>query len=247
MVKQGIPDEADLLIPENERLFKTPFSPLYWKLAFEEFKKPKIMALAALIIAIRVVIGIFSIPVAGMDLKMTFGFFFNALGSMIYGPIVALISGAVSDLANFILFPSGYPLFLGYTLNAMLSSFFFAIFLYRARLSVWRCALARASVNIFVNVFLGCTWSAMLYSKGYLYYLGKSYLKNVILLPLEIILLAFFLYEFQPILLKFKLIPKQERIKITKVHIVFVVAACVLLAAIIGVYVYNLIFVPAEA
>ena len=38
-----------------------------------------------------------------------------------------------------------------------------------------------------VNVLMGSCWSAMLYSKGYLFYFTNSIIKNTLLLPLEII------------------------------------------------------------
>ncbi len=227
-------------LPDENRLFATPFSLAYWRAAALEMTKLRSLVLAAVVIALRVAVSFIAIPV-GESLKITFGFFFNALGSMIYGPIVALIGGAAEDIIGFFAFPSGYPFFFGYTLNAMLSSFIFAIFLYRTQLSFWRVAVSRACVNVFVNIFLGSLWSTMLYSKGFVYYIGKSYFKNLTLLPLEIILLAFFLFYLQPFLMGSKLIPQQNKIKITRTHIIVLVVACVLLALFVGLYVWELI------
>ena len=53
-----------------------------------------------------------------------------------------------------------------------------------------RLFFSRGVVNMLVNVVMGSVWSAVLYGKGYLYYLAKSLVKNSILLPLEVMLLG---------------------------------------------------------
>ena len=90
----------------NYKTFKTPFCREYWKLAFAEFKNTKMIVFAALILALRIAVKPLSIPVAG-DLKEGIGFIVNAFGSMIYGPIVSLLSGALSDTLGYLLYPSG--------------------------------------------------------------------------------------------------------------------------------------------
>ena len=92
--------------PVSHKTFKTPFCREYWQLAFAEFKDTKMIVFAALILALRVAVKPLSIPVAG-DLKEGIGFIVNAFGSMIYGPVLALLSGALSDTLGYLLYPSG--------------------------------------------------------------------------------------------------------------------------------------------
>ena len=92
------------------------------------------------------------------------------------------------------------PFFPGYTLTAMAGSFVYALFLYRARITVRRIVLCKLCVNLLVNVGLNCLWSAMLYSKGYLFYLGQSLAKNLLMLPVEIVILLTFLRIMLPVL-----------------------------------------------
>jgi len=194
-------------------LYKTPFSKSYWQQSLQDFKSLRMLTLAALLIALRLILKNFNIPIAeGMNIY--FGYLLNALGAMIYGPVMAIATGFVADNLGFFLFPSQYGYFFGYTITAMAGSLIYALFFYRARVSVLRIALAKLSVNVFVNIMLGALWSSMLYSKGYLYYLGRSVVKNVVMLPVEIILMTLFFQVMIPVLRQLKLIPPQPQKRI---------------------------------
>jgi hypothetical protein len=51
-----------------------------------------------------------------------------------------------------------------------------------------------------INVFLGSLWSAMLYSKGYIYYMTTSAWKNALYLPFQILLLVWILQAVLPMM-----------------------------------------------
>ena len=71
----------------------------------------------------------------------------------------------------------------------MLAGFFTGLLLYRRPVSLWRVVLLRVIVDFGVNVALGSVWKAMLYGKGYYYYLVSGLWKNALLLPVEVILI----------------------------------------------------------
>ena len=91
---------------KNRKLFTTPFSAEYWQLSLKEMKSVKVLVIAALLTALRIAIKSAKIPI-GPDLTVTFGFVVNALGSMIYGPVMAAVTSAVSDILGAVIFPSG--------------------------------------------------------------------------------------------------------------------------------------------
>ena len=197
----------------SSTLYRTPFSAAYWKQAAADSKSIRMLTVAALLIALRLILKNFNIPIS-QGQAIYFGYIFNAMGAMIYGPIMGIFTGFVVDILGFILFPSPYGFFFGYTITAMAGSFLYALFFYRTRILVLKIALAKLSVNVFVNIGLGALWSSMLYGKGYFYYLAKSVIKNLVMLPIEILLLYFFLQLMIPILHRMRLTPKQPKDRI---------------------------------
>lgn len=197
--------------PGKLRTFRTPFTPSYWKEAAGEVKKPRILAVTALFIGLDIIIGMFYIPMPfGDNLRVYFGYFTNSMCCMVCGPVMALIFGFVRDILGFLANSSG-GFFFGYTLSAMLGSLVYALFFYRARITVVRILCCKLIINVCVNILLGSLWSAILFSKGYYFYMVSSTVKNLMLLPVEVILLVLFYQVTLPILVKMKWIPEQPK------------------------------------
>ena len=197
--------------PGKLRTFRTPFTPSYWKEAAGEVKKPRILAVTALFIGLDIIIGMFYIPMPfGDNLRVYFGYFTNSMCCMVCGPVMALIFGFVRDVLGFLANPSG-GFFFGYTLSAMLGSLVYALFFYRARITVVRILCCKLIINACGNILLGSLWSAILFSKGYYFYMASSTVKNLMLLPVEVILLVLFYQVTLPVLVKMKWIPEQPK------------------------------------
>ena len=93
----------------------------------------------------------------------------------------------------------------------MLGSVTYALFFYRQRLSVLRIFLCRLVVNLVINVLIGSIWSAMLMGKGYYYYLTKSIVKNLLLLPAETAVMYVVFRTMTPLLERMKLVVPQGK------------------------------------
>jgi len=187
----------------------SPFTRGYWRTAAKELKNLRMLTLAAIVVALRIVLGGVRIPL-GDNLNIFFGYLINSLGSAIYGPVVALLSGFATDILGYFVRPDG-PFFPGYVLSTMLGSFFYALFFYRARITLPRIIGAKLTVNLLVNVGLGALWSAIQFSKGYYYYLVKSLTKNIGMLPIEVFLLWLFLRAMAPVCARNGLLPRQGK------------------------------------
>lgn len=153
---------------------------------FSNLKDFRMVVLAGLIAAVVIMCKSMFFTV-GDNLRVYFGYIAVMIGCYIYGPILGILVGFVSDLLGYFLFPSG-DYFFGYTISAMLAGFVYGMFLYKSRISFLRIFFAKAFVNIFVNLCLGSLWSQMISGKAYLYYFYKSLVKNLVLLPIESII-----------------------------------------------------------
>ena len=184
------------------------FTKDYWSSSAEKLKSVRYLAIMAIFIALKTMMSSLYIPVSE-NLRIGFSFIVTAVEGAVIGPVAGLISGAVTDLVGFMIFPSG-PFFFGYTITSMLGVFLYALFLYRQKITILRLALCKFSVSALCNVILGSLWSAMLYSKGYLFYLTNSLIKNAVLLPVEIMILVLVFNVMIPVLTKSRLIEPQN-------------------------------------
>ena len=187
---------------------RSPLTAAYWREAAAALRKPRLLAVAALFLALCVAISSFFIPLVN-NLRVYFTFVPKALCAAVCGPVAALVFGLADDLLGVMIHPSG-AFFFGYTVSAMLGMVIYALGLFRRKITILRLALTKLAVNLLVNVGLGALWSSMIYGKAYLFYAGSSLVKNLILWPAEVILLAVFFRLLGPTMERAKLIPRQE-------------------------------------
>ena len=196
-------------IQKSTAMYAHPFSKAYWRDAAMELKDTKMLVIAALMIALRVSMKWTVIPLAP-NLNINVGApLINAMGAMIFGPVVAALAACVSDLAGFLLFPQGGVYFLPYMFVEMAGSVLFALFFYRAKVSVTRVILARFSMDLFVNIILNSLVSMWYYAailgKSYAFMILPAVIKNLCLFPIESFLLTLFLGVVIPVTRRMKL------------------------------------------
>lgn len=189
-------------------IFKTPFSPAYWRESLKSFHNIRSMVFAALMVAACVVLSQFSIPVTPEGRTISLSFLARALCSLVYGPIGALAFGVVEDTVSFLLDSGGYPYFPGYAVTTMLGCFTYALFFYRTKITVVKVFLAKLLTNL-QNVILGALWSSILLGKGYLVVMIDSAWKNLFTLPIYTIILVIVLQALLPVMHKIGIIPDQ--------------------------------------
>ena len=192
----------------QSKLYKSSLSPSFWKKAAGEIKSIKQIILSAIFVAITMAIARFFIPIPVMGgQRIYFTFFVKALGTVIYGPIVGGIAAAVGDIIGAILFPTG-PFFIGYTISAFLGTFIYGLFFYRQKITIFKIFMAKFTINIFVNSFLGSLWIYLMNRESKLFWpLFLARLpKNIILLPIEVLVMYLFFTMIIPIMKKMKVI-----------------------------------------
>ena len=193
-------------------LYPHPFSKAYWRDACAELKSTKMLVFAALMIALRVALKLVAIPLAP-NLKINTAFLANALGAMVFGPVVAGLSAIVSDVLGVII--TGDQYFPPFVLTEIAGSMIFALFLYRAKLTPTRVMLSRFCICFFVNIVLQTPimmlyYQLMMGGKHYVLALPQI-LKNLFMFPIESVLLTLFLSVIQPITYRMKLTYSADR------------------------------------
>ena len=231
---------------KNTQLFTHPFSRAYWRLAAAECKDGKMLAIAAMLTAMRIAVKSLSIPV-GPSLKITFGFLVNAVGSMIYGPVVAIAASAVSDTLGALLFPSG-AYFFPFIFEEIAGGVLFALFYYRAKLSTTRVMLGRLAVTAVCNLILNpalLTWYyAVIVGKSYAFMTWPRLAKNVALFPLQTVALVLLINLLLPATNRMGLTcTGGEKLKITGKNVFALIALTVIAAAAVAAY-YVWVYQP---
>ncbi len=223
---------------KSRTLYAHPFSKAYWKDAAAEMKDTRMLVFAALMIALRVAMKFLAIPLAP-NLKIQTAFIANAMGAMVFGPVVGIFAAAVSDFLGVLL--SGDTYFVPFILTEITGTLIFALFLYRAKVTPTRVMLSRFCICFFVNILLQ-TPLMMLYYK---IVLGKSgylltvphILKNLFCFPVESVVLTLFLKMVQPATYKMGLTYDSEvRLQFDKKQTVALV--CMFLVGCVSTYAY---------
>ena len=200
-------------VNKSNKLYKTPFTPSYWRDAAAELKDTKMLVFAALMIALRVALKPLAIPL-GPQLSIQTAMLATALGAMIFGPVVAIPAAMISDTVGFMIYPTG-DYFLPFVLTEIASTLFYALFLYRANVTPVRVMLSRFCICFFVNVIL----QQFIYAWWYVYIgnpdkakdqiLGimtvARIFKNLAMFPIESVVLTLFLKFLLPVTKRAKL------------------------------------------
>lgn len=235
---------------ENKEEKYGVFTKEYWRLAARQFGDVRMITIAALIVALRIAVKMFRVPLAA-GLSITFDAYVNSLGSVIYGPLVGLMVGFVSDILGLVAVGRVGEYFPPFTLVEMASSFIFALFFWRKKITFSRALTAKFSVNFICNIIMTSAfekWRIAVMSgaeaaEKYNIINGVRIAKNLILFPLEATLIIIVLSAALPVLAKFKLLDKDHgsvdkptRVKLIS-QIVFFMALSV---ALVLLYVFFL-------
>ena len=194
-------------LQKSTKLYAHPFCKDYWRDAMMEMKDTKMLVFAALIVALRVALKtIIRIPL-GPSLDITPAFLANALGAMVYGPVVGALGAVVSDVLGVLL--RGDTYFLPYVLTEISGTLIFALFFYRQKITPTRVVLSRFCICFFVNILLQ-TPIDMLFQYVYYGYANVTLtlpriFKNLFMFPLESVVLTVFLNAIQPVTYRLRL------------------------------------------
>ncbi len=221
-------------------------SAAYWRDAAANLKDTRMLALAAMIVALRAICKMLEIPLAP-GLNINVAALFNSVGAMVYGPVVGVVGAIVSDPLGYLLHPDG-PYFLPFMLTDMSSSLIFGLFFWRRRLTVSRTMTAKFTVNMISNVVLTSLIMKWYYFLFYGVEKAQAYnlinltriVKNLVMFPIEALFIAAVIGALTPALHRLRLLPKQEEMKLEFRHYLLLTLLTVLAVGLVVFYVYFL-------
>ena len=157
--------------------------------SFRALSRTRAITTSGLLLAIQMVLSSYGVIEVTDSLKISLAHLAIAPTAILFGPVVAGLQGALSDLLGFILRPSG-PYFPGFTLSAALLGVIYGMLLYKTKRTTWQIIAARALVCVFVNIVLNTVFLTMLYGPSRLATLPVRIVKNLIQLPIDCLLLG---------------------------------------------------------
>lgn len=120
-------------------------------------------------------------------LKIGFGFIPNILSSVVFGPLIGGLINAMVDLIGAIAMPKGGAFFPGFTVSAFISGVIYGLFLYKKEITYKNLTLAIATNMLVVSLGLNTYWITLLSGKGFLALVPLRITKELIMLPIEVI------------------------------------------------------------
>ncbi|MGN1048189.1 MAG: folate family ECF transporter S component [Eubacteriales bacterium] len=205
----------------------------YLRAAAGEFSNTRSLAAAALLCAMCIIIEKFDIPIIYGVLNISFTYVAVSLCSLLTGPLVAIPCGIITDLVGIV--GTGYTCFFGYTLSAVAGAVIYALFLYRKPLTFERILLSRLTVDVLVNVFLGSVWRVMMAKGPYMFYVTVAGIKNLLMLPFEVLIMVLFLNAVLPALSRmgFGVSGKKIEVSVAKIAVWLIILVIFAAAAVL--------------
>lgn len=194
------------------------FTKQYWKDSISSFKDIKKLVLMSIFMGLCVALGgYFPIKIFGRYISLLFVIW--PIVGFLFGPIPTMFLAGVVDLLVFFLFPTGYPMYIGYTLTQMLIGFLNGLFFYKTRISIFKIFIMKLLINFVIHVGIESIFYADIMGlnlDGFIAYMITGAAKNGIFLPFEVIIISIVLIAMIPV---FRVLKLGEEKYLDKVHI----------------------------
>lgn len=155
-----------------------------------KLRNPKYLTIAAMLTAIAVILGFFKISITSF-IEIRFASLPIAISGAFMGPVVGGIVGGLADVLGYIVKPTG-PFFPGFTLTTILTGVIYGICLKPdedGNIKLKRIIIGQLIVTLIINTLLNTVWLAVLYGKAFEVMIFSRLFKELIMLPINIIIL----------------------------------------------------------
>lgn len=135
----------------------------------KELKRIYPLAAIAMLLALRVVLGMFAnatLPMFGNTVKISGSFLPIAIAGAMFGPVPAALVGALGDVISFMIAPMGSYI-PGFTISGALTGLIYGFVLYKDNVTIPRTIIAWLINALTVETFLAAFWFYIFYNPGY--------------------------------------------------------------------------------
>lgn len=208
------------------------------KRAFTESAKAlrdtRTLTRCAMLLALQIALGLVSDFYLTPDLRISFGFIPQAMTGYLFGPVPAMISGALADVIGYLIKPTAayHP---GLTLSAVLGGLVYGSIFYRRWLDGLRVVQAKLIVDVFINILLNTFWLQQILGRAFMLMLPGRIIKNMAMLPVDVMLLMLVLPTLKRVA---KPLPEWESAPPGR-HRRALAVLCIVLAVVGGVWANN--------
>ena len=143
--------------------------------------------MAALAVVLNYTTSIFITP----NIRIGFSGLPNRVVEYLFGPCIGAVFGGMLDILKYLLKPDGGAFFFGYTFNVMVAGIIYGTILYRRPVRLWRIFIAEFLTKAIVNCGLNTLWLAVMNGNAFLAILPARVIKNIIMLPIDTVILFF--------------------------------------------------------
>ena len=158
----------------------------------KELRRVRSLVTIAMLLALQIILGALTLQLDS-SIQITFDYLPLCVTAMFFGPVPAMLSGALADLLSFIIRPTGAfnP---GFMLTAAVNGLIYGLFFYKKNFDKpWKlllaAALSRLIAVIVGNICLNSLWLILMYGQGAWAWIPGRILKNVIEYPVSVLLL----------------------------------------------------------
>ncbi len=159
----------------------------------QKFRNTKTITVIGMLTAVSVILGYLKIPVTSL-IEIRFTNLPIAVGGALLGPVAGGLVGALSDIVQYLAKPTG-PFFPGFTISSCVTGIIFGLVLKSknepaSSISIKRIILAEVLVTLLVSLPLNSLWLSMLYGNGFIAVLSSRLLKELVMFPINTVLLT---------------------------------------------------------
>lgn len=174
-----------------------------------EISKTKKMILSALMLTLSIILSRF-LSIKTPLLAIGFGFVPILLSAIWLGPKYTVIISGLSDIIGGIVFPFG-EFFIGFTISSVLSGLIYGLILYKKNEElnkkgmIIRLIISIIIVTLIINMGLNTIWLMIMYKKAFLVLLSTRIIKELVMIPIQVITVFLVAEGLKPIIKKYLL------------------------------------------